>query len=156
MDSDIQKAIESLARSRAIEAEYKTEIKEIQAEMSEMPLGKRLAHVYKLLAVAQEDVADAEIAVRSRALKMYDSTGAKQPHPAVKIAVYTVLSYDPAQALEYARQHLPKALKLDKQVFEKSAKAIEPDFVIVGEEARVRIASDLSEYLKGGNERCCT
>lgn len=139
--------IRELAYARSVEVEYLQEIAELEAELAATSLGKRLAHCRELLEVACADKADAKARVHAVALASYEATGNKQPHPAVKVILYTILDYDLADALEYARQHLPKALKLDKRTFERAAKAIEPDFVTIGQEPRTRIASDLSSYL---------
>lgn len=46
------------------------------------------------------------------------------------------------------RQHLPKALKLDKRVFEKVAGVLDLDFVIISEVPSTRVDRDLSVYLE--------
>jgi len=131
---------------------YKQEILELENELAETSLGQRLVRARELLGVARADVTDAVDEVQARALGAYEATGNKVPHPAVKVALFTVLDYAPGDALEYARLHLPKALKLDKRTFEKMAKVIEPDFVTISQEPRVRIARDLSAYLEEETE----
>ncbi len=138
--------IRRLAYDRKVEAEYRQEIAEIEAEIAASPLVKQLERARELLKVAQADVADSEEDVRKAALEAYQADGSKKPHPAVAVKVYTVLDYDPAQALDYARQHLPQAVKLDKRMFEKVAKVADFPFVDITTEPRVTIARDLTEY----------
>lgn len=141
--------IAQLARARQIEAEYRREIKELEAELAGTPTGHRLAEVKaKFLPTACADVGDAEEAIRTAALDLYESNGhCKQVHPAVTVKVLKRLEYDAGDALEYARQHLPQALKLDRSAFEKVARVVEPDFVTVSEELKPYIARDLSAYV---------
>ena len=142
----LDELIQRLAYHRNIEVEYKQELEDVKAEIK-ASYGHILERVESLLEVAKADVADAEGDVRKAALAAYGENGEKQVHSAVTIKVFTVLDYSPATALEYARQHLPKALKLDKRTFEKVAKAAELDFVTVNEEPRATISRDLSSYL---------
>lgn len=138
-----------LAHLRRHEDNAKSLVECIENEIATSGLGQKLARARDLLAATKLDRAEAEDNLRNIALAQYETDGDKQPHPAIGIAIYTILDYDEGQALDYARLHLPKALRLDKRVFEKAAKAIEPDFVTIGQEPRVRIASDLSQYLGG-------
>jgi len=139
--------IKRLAYYRLVEAEHKARIAEVRAELEANPLWAYLTKKQERLKAAQAKVADAEQEVRSAALGWYETTSDKKPHPAVQVKLYTTLAYDPQAALDYACEHLPKAIKLDKRAFEKAAKAIEPDFVAFAQEARATIARDLSEYL---------
>jgi 3-mercaptopyruvate sulfurtransferase SseA len=77
----------------------------------------------------------------------FAETGDKAPHPAVKIKMYTMLEYKDEDAIDYAREHLPGALKLDKRVFARAAKAVAMNFVAILQEPRATIARDLSKYL---------
>jgi hypothetical protein len=101
-------------------------------------------------AVSEKNIVVRDLAdfVRDRAVRLFvqDSTR-KKLNSAVTIKEYTVLVYDSSDALEFARQHVPKALKLDKRTFEKAARVLEPDFVTVTKEPRATIASDLSAWL---------
>ena len=76
----------------------------------------------------------------------------KKPAPGVGISVRKELAYNEDQALEFCKESLPKALKLDKRLFEKHAKGVaetQPlDFVTIKEKPTATISSDLSEYLK--------
>jgi hypothetical protein len=138
--------IENLARARAIEKEYRQEIAELEQEIAETKSGKRLAYVKSdLLRVAKADVEDATAAVRRAGVEAFEETGKTRPHPAVTIKQFTVLDYDEDEALLYARYNLPQALKLDRRVFERVAKAAQPYFVAISKEPRATIARDLSD-----------
>ena len=89
---------------------------------------------------AQDDI------VRAIALSEFGSTGVKSAHPAVTIKMFKRFVYDARQALDYAREHIPNALKLDARAFEKAAQALGLDFVTIEDDPRPQIASDLSEY----------
>lgn len=88
-------------------------------------------------------VEEAEERLREAARVVYEATGNKSPHPAIGIRIMTRLEYDVGPALDYCRQHLPTALKLDKAAFEKAARAIPLDFVTKREEPQVTIAQKL-------------
>ena len=146
----MKELIEQLARDRAVEAEYEQEIADLEALLAKTTAGKRLANIKRiLLRAAKADVESTTRAVHKAALAKYrDTIGGKHPHPAVTIKLYTVLEYAPDQALEYARQHLPQAVKLDKCVFERFAKVVTPGFVTKAKEPRATIARDLSAYVR--------
>lgn len=140
--------IERLAHNRQIEAEYKAEIAETEEELRNTIIGLRLERRRVFLKAAQRNVADAETDVRLAAVAAFTDTGDKKPHPAVQIKAYTTLTYDAGAALDYARQHIPNAVRLDKRAFEKAAKVLALDFVVSDSEARATIARDLSEWVK--------
>lgn len=139
--------IKHLAYCRKVETEYKCEILEIENELAETPLGQRIVRARKLLEIARADVTDAVEVVQTKALRLYAKTGNKTPHPDAKIALTTVLAYEPDQAHTYARLHLPRALKLDRRTFEKAAKVLDLNFVTITQKPRVRISRDLSAHL---------
>lgn len=148
----LQERIEHLARCRQIKAEFRQEVADVEAEIAFSGLGRVLAERKEYLATARAEVTDAEEVVRQTALQAYEQTGEKRPHPAVLVKARTVLAYDPGDALEYAREHLPQALKLDRRTFERVAKAAGLEFVSVGQEMRPTIARDLSEWLTPAQE----
>jgi len=143
MDQEIRE----LAFARNLEATLAQEVERLESLVAISDLGWQLAGAKDQLGTARLSKLDAEERVRHAALARHELTGNKQPHTAVKVVFSTVLDYDPSDALNYARQHLPQALKLNKGAFEKAAKAIELDFVTVAKEPRTRIVSDLSAYL---------
>lgn len=145
----MNKAIARLAYTRHVVAERETMLAEAEIELHASPLWARFEDRQESLQRAKGKRTEAEINVRIRALAAYGETGDKTPHPAVKIKMFTVLDYLSYDALDYAREHLPKVLKLHKQAFEKAARVLELDFVAITQEPRATIARDLSEYLRG-------
>lgn len=139
--------VRALANAHKAEATLSEEVAQLELLVAISELGQQLTGTQDQLGTARLIKLDAEDKLRHAAPRQHELTGNKQPHAAVKVVFSTFLDYDPSEALEYARQHLPKALRLNKQAFEKAAKAIEPNFVTMGKEPRTRIASDLSAYL---------
>jgi len=142
----MHEAVIYLASTRQIEAEYKAKIAEAEAELRATGTWRYLEQQRECLKVAQADVADATADVRKQALAIYDETGSKSPHPAVKVKMYTVLDYDDGEAVKYALLHLPQALKLVKRDFEKAAKVLGLDFVTISQTPRASIAHNLDEF----------
>jgi len=138
--------ITRLAQARSIHAQYKTELGELEQEIQEVVqerYGHKLERRRSLLSTAKDDLDDAETLVRQAALDNYAREGTKKPHAAVQIKLYTVLDYDPGEAIKLA---LPGTLKLDKKAFEKVAKVMPIDFVTIGKEPRATVAKDLSRF----------
>ena len=143
-------AVEKLAYSRAIEAERAMQLKEAEAKLQDSPLWRQWELASGDFKTAKANVLSDEAMVREQALGIYKETGDKHPHPCIAIKMYTVLDYDDGTALDYARVYIPRAVKLVKSTFEKAAKVLELDFVVVRQEPRATIARDLSEYLPEG------
>jgi len=140
-------AIARLAYTRKVEAENRAEVAAAQAELETSGAWIYLEQQRGYLGTARADVADAEAEARKQAMIVFAETGSKEPHPAVKIKMYAILEYNDKDAIDYAREHLPEALKLDKRTFKKAAQAIAMDFVAILQEPRATIARDLSGYL---------
>jgi hypothetical protein len=93
--------------------------------------------------VAKAAALEQDAVVRAEAMRVYELTANKTPHPAIVVKEFSVLSYDVDKALDYAREHLPACVKLDTKAFEKVAKALPLDFVTESKEPRVTIATNL-------------
>ena len=145
-------AVAHLAHIRQVVAEREDTVAGMETALHASPLWERLEEGRLNLRQARLTQTDAETEVRKQALGIYEETGDKHPHPAVPIKMYTVLDYDDGEALDYAREHLSKALKLIKRTFEKAAKVLELDFVTIRQEPRATIRRDLSEYLPTGEK----
>jgi len=93
--------------------------------------------------------------IKEFALDEYRQTQEKKPVDGVAIRIYRCVAYDPEIALDWCKEYLPMALKLQKSKLEKHLKAIQdtapPEWVEYYEEPRTTISSDLSVYLKGEN-----
>lgn len=145
----MKNTVERLAHSRAITAERAAQLKEAEAKLRASPLWRQWELTSGDFKTAKANMRSDEADVREQALGIYEETGDKAPHPAVPIKMYTVLEYKDEDAVNYAREHLPEALKLIKRIFEKAAKVVAMDFVAILQEPRATIARDLSKYLPG-------
>jgi len=139
--------VERLAYSREIAAERAVQLKEAETKLQASPLWRQWELASGDLKAAKSNVAQDEEDARRVAMEIFIETDDRAPHPAIKIKDFTVLDYEDADAFDYAREHLPKALKLDERTFEKAAKILELDFVVIRQEPRATIARDLSGYL---------
>lgn len=87
--------------------------------------------------------------VRGFALAIYDITEEKTVHDAVKIKEFTQVTYQLADAFEWAKENAKYMLILDEKQFVKWAKGADllPDFIEVGKEARAEIAGKVTKIL---------
>ena len=67
-----------------------------------------------------------ETEVRELALRVFEETGSKKPHPQVGIRVSTVLDYDISAARNWALANAPFLLRLDGEAFEAMIKGMLP------------------------------
>ena len=148
----MEEAIANLAYIRQVVSEREIALAAYEIELHATQLWKCLEERRASLQKAKMAQSDLEAEVRKRALTAYAETGDKAPHPAVKIKMYAVLEYKEEDAINYAREHLPRALKLDKRIFKKAAQAVAMNFVAILQEARATITRDLSKYLPGDEE----
>ena len=144
----LNEMVNQLAACRLAEANAKEQIARLDRELEGTPTGQMLCHARGDLLEARDRLAIADANIRAAATHNFKETGEKAPHPAVKVVMSTVLYYINYHALEYCREHLPQALKLDKHGFEKAAKVLELDFVDITQEPAVRIAKDLTPYVE--------
>lgn len=138
-----------LARARQLQHDAKAAQKQLDADIAakfKTQLAETAAKVERANALAEE----AERLARERAIVEFNAGQGRKPHANIIIKRYTVLQYDDDEALDYSREHLPSAVKLDKRAFEKVAKVINLDFVRVKEEDRVTVSRDLSALLEEG------
>jgi len=139
----LDKRVEALTVVRRAIAEQQRVVDEALETLQALPEYRALetagARLRELR--ANEDAIQEE--VRELALREYQKTGNKRPHSAVQIKVFTVLAYDNDKALDYCRQHLPGALKLDKRAFEKVAKAANLEFISVTKVPKATISRGL-------------
>lgn len=93
---------------------------------------------------AKNILATEEANLRDMVVAIFKETGDKHPDPNVGIREVDRLIYDPALALNYAKDH-GVALKLDTASFEKMAKIDElrPGFVTVEKIATATIATEI-------------
>lgn len=142
--------IKRLAQARQIHTEYKEQLAALEAEIQaeiERRYGHELERVRSLLDTAKLDLEDADANVRRKAYFAAEG-GNMKPHPAVQVKVYTTLTYDDGDAIEYCTEHHRAALRLDRREFEKVVKVLKPGCVTIGSELRPTVASNLSKYLE--------
>ncbi len=99
------------------------------------------------LADAQKIMVEAEVKLRDIALAAYLESQDKHPGPGVEIKVRSKLDYDPAKALEWAKEH-GLALGLDVRAFEHHAKADPVPCVVYRDEATVALATNMRKALE--------
>lgn len=112
-------------------------------------LGEKLEELNDMLRHDRELLARQDTNVRTLAIEIFNAegTGDKRPHPAIGINMLTRVDYDLEEALTYAREHYPGAVKLDKRAFDKIAKATPHKFVTISKIPSTKITRDLSAYL---------
>ena len=98
-----------------------------------------------------QSIEDTRNEIKQLALDEYRQTQEKKPADGIAIRVYRCVAYDEEIALDWCKEYLPMALKLQKSKLEKHLKAIQdtapPEWVEYYEEPRTTISSDLSIYL---------
>ena len=154
-EQTLDQLVEQLAQARADLEKVVTDGASLELlidALIEQHFGPAKAANDEAQAEASERVDELTKQVRDRAVLAFEQSGDKRPNSAIQIKEYIVLVYSEGDALEFARQHVPKALKLDRRAFERVAKVLEPDFVTVITEPRATIASDLSAWLPRGGE----
>lgn len=136
-----------LAQLRQEVAEIKEEVDKAQADLEATAEWQRIASIKEQLKQRQDAQAEAEDHIRYLALMEWENDGNKHPHPAITIKTMTRLDYDQEAAKSYSIAHLPNALKLDTRAFEKAAKVLGLDFVIITNHPQATIATDLREWV---------
>ena len=139
--------VQRLAQMRAARQEYVAQAKKLEEAIAASPQGQLLNGLKGKLAELASATEAAEEAVRADAVFEYNKTGSKCPHPAVKVKIFKRVIYDAKAALEYARQHIPNAVRLDARKFEKAALELDLGFVEVVAEPRAQIDQDLTGYM---------
>lgn len=144
MHPDLIDLVRNVADARA---NLQTEIDE--KNVFEEAFKKALAPYVDKIKRAQARLIDAEVELRSAALKEFEATGNKKPVAGVEVKLFEELHFDHDVALAWAREHnialLPE--RLDVKTFEKVAKTTKPDFVTVVERPQVTLAKDLDKAL---------
>lgn len=151
-DLDLDQAILVLARERLALQRVKEKRQEAYDQMIQTEEGKRWQSLDATARNIAWRIETLESLIRDRALDCFSKSGEKKPHPAVSIRMRTVLSYDPDRALAWCKVYLPKALSLNRKIFEKHARAVAEThpvpFVEIRKEPQATIARDLSRYLQ--------
>uniref|UniRef100_A0A6H2A495 Uncharacterized protein n=1 Tax=viral metagenome TaxID=1070528 RepID=A0A6H2A495_9ZZZZ len=144
MTTEIREQIQVVIEARKEEAHSKRVTDEFYAEWVE-----KSATARENLIAARHDLDLEEATLRFLTLAAYETTGEKKPCPGVEVKIMSHLVYETSDALEWAMKH-GVALQLDKETFERWAKASVLDFVSMSEEAQVQIATDLEKAIANG------
>ena len=114
----------------------------LEDEITAHPLYSKWKDVQEELKVAQAQADVAKALFGVEALTEYNRSGNKKPHPAVEIKMMIEVLYDEKEALAYAREHIPNAVKLDAKKFEAAAKALELPFVTTEEYPKAYVSAN--------------
>ena len=147
-DGDLAELVRQLAEARRAQALSKQRLAELEKALKE-------SQDYKLysgfLSDANYQAKELDHDVRQIAVELFEQNGDKKPHPAVDIKEMTSMDYDDALAIAWCTHRLPAALKLDKSLFEKHARAVRETtpikFVTFSTVPKANIASDLEEFI---------
>lgn len=137
-----------LAQFRQIEADATLKLKQLrQAFENSIEYQANMSRLRE----AQQHSDDMTNIIKANAIQEYLARDNKHPHSHVDIRMVTRLVYETPLALEWCKENLTGALKLDYPLFEKHARAIAEtaplDFVEIEKQPQATIATDLSEYL---------
>lgn len=139
-----------LAQDRNGATMQKAKVKQLEAELAETELYKEIQTEKEKLINLLQFTEETDGVIRKAAIASYeeDPNKNKSVCDGVSIAEYTTFNIDEELAVTWASKHHHKALKLNLVEIKKVAKAgMEVAGVQMGKENRVKIASDLSQYL---------
>lgn len=142
--TNILAAIEITHRFREHAAALQDHVRTLRADFE-----ASIADVVREASDAAHAQAESEENLRTLALSLYRANPKNRlVAPGVEVKLFTVTSYDPQQALEWAKTH-GLCLALDKRAFDTLAKAdsTRPEFVAIGKEPRAMLAADLGQAL---------
>jgi hypothetical protein len=141
--------VRQVANLRRREGELNTKIAEAKAAFWESI--RYLTEEAKQLG---SECASAEAMLKANTLAHYQQTGETKPTAGVQVKLYTHPVYDQDQADKWTREHrvarIPEEIipeRFDRRAFEKIAKVTPIDFVVMKEEPKVTIATDLQKVL---------
>lgn len=147
-DSDLAELVRQLAEARSMQAFSKQRLAELEKAFKE-------SQDYKLysayLSDANKQASELDQDVRKIAVELFKQNGDKKPHPAIEIKDMTSMDYDDTLALAWCKHRLPDAIKFDRSLFEKHARAIRETspikFVTFTTTPKANIASNLEAFI---------
>lgn len=123
-------------------------VEEVEEELKKTPIYQALETYKEMQAGVKKQIDEVTARIKEQALEEYDGEN-KKPYSGVEIRNFTIVNVlDEKQAKVWAAENAPSTLNISKSKFEKVVKVLELDFIELGEENRVYLASDLSEYLE--------
>jgi hypothetical protein len=141
--------VRRVAKLRRQRAEMNTKIEEARAAFFES-----IKHLTKEAEQLGSECASAEAMLRASTLAHYEQTKEARPAAGVQVKIFTHLEYDREKADKWTREtglaRIPE--RLDETAFKAIAKALIDkstpiDFVVVKQEPKVTIATDLEKVL---------
>lgn len=143
--------ISRLARLRQEQKSIKDHLDEVKKRLAQDP---EILTYQNLLSISNLEVDELDAKIRKLAVENFHICGDKKPHPAVSIKETVELIYNEPIAMAWCYTRLPDALKLDKSLFEKHARAVAETtplkFVGIRSVPRAQIATDLSSFILEG------
>ncbi len=139
----LSEMIEALRQEREILEIKRRSAAEAQEWLERTPEWQALCKAKQELQRVQDAVEQREQMIHDEAVRLYQSTGEKKPHPAVSIRVFREPQYDEQTMRNWLMANAPTFLKIDAARLKKSAEAL-PDAPLTWQDKPVAyIASDL-------------
>lgn len=145
---EVAALVQEVAKARSMMDSYEKDADILRTSIAQTIESQMLDELTRnTMPMVAARVYELEALLKQGALRYFAETEDKHPTPGVDIKVFTELEYDKSLALDYCREHLPSALKLDSVKFERVAKVLaeEPllSFVKQHETPRAEIRRDL-------------
>ena len=138
----LEEDVRKLAALRRHKAEIDEEINASREAWMDENAEKILA-----ASVAGDRITEMEEKIRAEAVAVFQETGDKKPAPGVGIREVEKLDYDDILAIDWAIGHGHRGLlSLKRADFERAAKAIRPDVVVISKVPQATIARKLEEF----------
>jgi len=136
---------------------FETEISRLAALRQEQEALKKVRHAlvqafedqpeYRSL-VEQEEANSAALIELDKGLREAAvASGELNPHPAITVKTYTALEYSEGEMIGWCTRNMTPALSLNRRVFEKIAHTGAVPGVVIKDERKATIATDLSKWL---------
>jgi len=153
MSYDEWAVMEDVATTRAHVAKLKAERDAEQKALEETLAWHELQTANDNLRVASLYLSDAEERARDLALAKFAETGETKAIEGLQVIQSKTMDYDLGEVTDWCRDNAPALFIVDEKAFKKVAATLPGAPVVLGTKPSVRIASDLSAYLKeDGNQ----
>jgi len=148
MTEKAQKLLKEIARVRKDLGELKDQSGEQRWQIEQSEIWKIHRETLEMINALNERLNRTMDELKNEVLKnVYDGEN-KKPISGVQVKTFkTIEITDEKQAKLWAATNAPSTIKLNEPAFGKAVSALELEFVKKGEENRVQVSSDLSEYL---------
>ena len=150
----IEKDVRQLAEYKKSFSDFMALLDYQRELMESTPEGQDYIESTLRLNELKDKMSQLDQTIRDNAVILYFQTGEKKITPHVNIRVTRKPCYEVEQAVEWCRNSLPEALKLDKVKFEKYVRAVDGitylPFVEMTDEPSATISTNLSDLLNDG------